>query len=548
MAFDIINDLKQEIRTTLDRIGYQDLEVEIILEVPKEKSFGDYATNVAMRLTKLAKKKPIEIANEIINNLDFKKAHISKAEIAGPGFINFTLDNNYLIKVINQVLVEGSEYGKINLGNNKRINLEFVSANPTGYLHIGHGRGAAYGDSLARVLKKAGFDVTKEHYVNDAGNQIRNLALSIYERYKELFGLKAELGEDSYYGKEIIEIAEMVKEQYGEKFIDNFDIEFFKDFGTNFLLNNLKEDLRKYNVEFDVWFSERSLYQNNQVERVLELLKEQDYTYESEGATWLKTTLYGDDKDRVIVKTDGSYTYLLPDIAYHLNKLNRGFDYLIDIFGSDHHGHVTPLKAAVAMIGGKSDLIDVELHQMVRILENGEEVKMSKRSGKAITLIDLIEEVGADALRYFYVEKSLGTHMDLNLDLMRKTTSENPVYYAQYAHARIASIFRTFEGLGNKYIRQNEIKNIDQNKIKDICLTLIKYPMVIEEVASKRLVHKITHYISELAYELHSYYNSEKIITEDTLQTNERLTVLEAVQIVLKDALTLVGVSAPEQM
>lgn len=548
MAFDIINDLKQEIEASLGRLGYQDYDVEVILEVPKDKSFGDYATNVAMRLTKLVKKNPREIAQDIINNLDFEKAHISKAEIAGPGFINFTLDNAFLVKVINQILKEGSNYGNLTIGNNQKINIEFVSANPTGYLHIGHGRGAAYGDSLARVYKKAGYDVTKEHYVNDAGNQIRNLALSIYERYKELFGLKAELGEDSYYGKEIIQIAQMVKDQYWDKFLSDFDLEFFKDFGTNFLLNNLKKDLKKYNVEFDVWFSERSLYHNHEVERVVQILKERNYTYESEGATWLKTTEFGDDKDRVIIKSDGSYTYLLPDIAYHLNKLSRGYDHLIDIFGSDHHGHVTPLKAAVQMIGGKSDLIDVELHQMVRVLENGEEVKMSKRSGKAITLVDLMDEVGADALRYFYVEKALGTHMDLNLDLMRKTTSENPVYYAQYAHARIASIFRTFASLGNTYERKASLDKMDQNKIKDLCLTLLKYPMVIEEAATKRLVHKVTHFISELAYELHSYYNDEKIITEDLEQTNERLTVLEAVQVVLKDALTLVGVSAPEQM
>lgn len=548
MAFDIINDLKQEIQATISRIGCHDFDVEIILEVPKEKNFGDYATNVAMRLTKLVKKNPRDIANDIVNNLNYEKAHISKAEIAGPGFINFTLDNSFLVKVIFQVLNEGLDFGKLTLGNSHKINIEFVSANPTGFLHIGHGRGAAYGDSLARVYQKAGFEVTKEHYVNDAGNQIRNLALSIYERYKELYGLKAELGEDSYYGKEIIAIAQMVKNQYGDKFLNNLDLEFFKDFGTNFLLDNLKKDLKKYNVEFEVWFSERSLYQNQEVERVVQLLRERNFTYEKEGATWLKTTEFGDDKDRVIIKSDGNYTYLLPDIAYHLNKLSRGFDHLIDIFGSDHHGHVTPLKAAVQMIGGKSDLIDVELHQMVRVLENGEEVKMSKRSGKAITLIDLIDEVGADALRYFYVEKALGTHMDLNLDLMRKTTSENPVYYAQYAHARIASIFRTFASLGKTYERKQSLDAIDQNKIKDLCLTLLKYPMVIEEAASKRLVHKVTHFISELAYELHSYYNDEKIITEDLEQTNERLTVLEAVQVVLKDALTLVGVSAPEQM
>ena len=330
--------------------------------------------------------------------------------------------------------------------------------------------------------------------------------------------------------------------------LNNFDLDFFRNFGTECLLNNLKKDLEKFNVTFDVWFSEKSLYKEGAVQKVLDKLSNDGYTYEKEGALWLKTSMYGDEKDRVIIKSDGNYTYVLPDIAYHANKLSRGYDHLIDVLGSDHHGYIDRLKAAVTMIGGKSDLIDVEMLQMVRVIENGQELKMSKRSGKAITLMDLIEEVGSDALRYFYVEKSLNTHMDLDLTLMKQKSNDNPVFYAQYAHARICSIFKNFNDLGNKFTPTSTFEHINVNRVKDICVLLMKYQSVIEEIATKRLVHKLTHYISELAYELHSYYNDEKVITEDLNQTMEKLTVLKAVQIVLKDSLYNIGVSAPEKM
>ena len=345
-----------------------------------------------------------------------------------------------------------------------------------------------------------------------------------------------------------IKIDEKIKDEFGDKFLNNFDLDFFKVYGTNVLLNNLKKDLEKFNVVFDNWFSEKSLYQANAVENTLKTLKDGDFTYEKEGAIWLKTSNYNDEKDRVIVKSDGSYTYLLPDIAYHANKLQRGYEHLIDVLGADHHGYIDRLKAAVSMVGGNSDLIDVEILQMVRVLENGEEIKMSKRSGKAITLIDLIEEVGADVLRYFYVSKALNTQMDLDLGLMKKKTNENPVFYAQYAYARIRSIFRTLESKGYSFAECSEFKNINKESAKNLCLTLLKYPMVIEEAATKRLVHKVTHYIDELAYALHSYYNDEKVITDDKDATFEKATILQAVSIVLKDALELMGINAPEQM
>ena len=547
------NTIKKAFFEAVEKLGYVDGNVvssleDIILEVPKDKDHGDYSVNVAMRLARVARKRPLDIANEIVSLINLEETHLSKIEIAGPGFINLTIDLNFLTNVVYKVNEEGSMFGSSKVGEGQFINLEYVSANPTGYLHIGHGRGAAYGDSLSRIMKKAGYKVVREHYVNDAGNQITNMALSIYERYKELFGLPIEMKDDYYHGKEIITIAEMLKEECGEKYLNNFDLTFFRKYGTEKLLNNLKNDLKSFNVEFDIWFSETSLYNEHAVENVLKFLGDNNYTYVQDGATWLKTSMYTDEKDRVIVKADGNYTYLLPDIAYHANKLSRGYTHLIDVLGADRHGYIDRLKAAVSMVGGNSDLIDVEILQMVRVLEDGVEVKMSKRSGKAITLKDLVDEVGSDALRYFYVEKSLSTHMDLNLDLMKQKSNENPVFYAQYAHARIKSIFRNYQESGKEFKAVSKFNYLDLNKIKDLCLVLLQYQNVVEEAATKRLVHKMTHYISELAYQLHSFYNEEKVITENDELTNEKLTVLKAVEIVLKDALSLVGVSAPEKM
>ena len=397
-------------------------------------------------------------------------------------------------------------------------------------------------------MKKAGYRVNREHYVNDAGNQITNMALSVYERYKELFGLPIEMKDDYYHGKEIITVAEEIKNEYGDKYLSQIDLDFFKEYGTKKLLGNLQRDLARFNVTFDTWFSEKSLYREGAVERVLTKLKEDGNTYEEDGAIWLKTTKYNDEKDRVIVKSDGSYTYLLPDIAYHANKLSRGYTHLIDVLGADHHGYIERLKAAVSMVGGNSNLIDIEILQMVRVMENGVEVKMSKRSGKAITLADLIDEVGTDALRYFYVSKSLSTHMDLDLDFMKQKSNDNPVFYAQYAHARICSVFKNYENLGFGFVPVTHFEHLNLEKTKAICLLLLQYPSVIEEVATKRIVHKITHFINELAYLLHSFYNDEKIITDNQEETNEKLTILNAIRIVLKDALALIGVSAPDKM
>jgi len=542
----ILCKIKDKLKSLIEEKGINE---EIILEIPKEESNGDYATNLALKLAKSLRKPPMAIAQDIVKEFDLKEFHLDKIEIANPGFINFFLDKKYLAKIVFQILDLKEDYGKLEIGANKRVNIEFVSANPTGYLHIGHGRGAAYGDSLSRIFKKVGYEVIKEHYVNDAGNQIKNLAISIYERYKELFGHKANLGEDGYYGKEIIQIAKMIKNEKNDEFLESDSwYPFFREYGTKFLLEGLKKDLKLFNVEFDIWFSEQSLYDNGEVDATFKKISELGYTYEKDGATWLRTTDFGDEKDRVLIKNDKTLTYLMPDIAYHYNKLRRGYDYLIDVLGADHHGYINRLKAAIAILGKNPDMLDVDILQMVRVIQDGEEIKMSKRSGKAITLHDLMEEIGTDALRFLYSSKALNTHMDLDLDLAIKNSNENPVYYVQYAYARICSLFKVAKDRGIKLKTLNEFEKIDVKSIEKIIKVLIQYPNYIEEAATKRRPHKLIQYALELATCVHSYYNDEKIITEDEKLTIEKMTVFEAVKIVLKDCLSLVGVGVKEKM
>lgn len=547
MINEILNKIKITIANILSEQGVKETS-EVFFDIPKDPAFGDYSTNIAMRLAKVLKKAPIVIANDIINKIDLTSHHLTKAEVAGGGFINFYIDKKYLSNVIFKILEEKEKFGNLTLGNHEKVLLEFVSANPTGYLHIGHGRGAAYGDSMARIMKKAGFDVTTEHYVNDAGNQIHNLIESIFARYKELYGKEFQLDDNSYHGKEIISIAQKIKTEKGEYYLTNPYYEYFRSVGLSYLLAGLKKDLQEFNVVFDDWFSEKSLYDNGEVEKVLARLKESGHTYVFEGATWLKTTAYTDEKDRVIIKSDGSLTYLAPDIAYHINKLNRGYTLLIDVLGADHHGYINRLKSAIYLYGGNPDAINIDILQMVRALKDGEELKMSKRSGKAITLRDLIDEVGSDALRFLYISKSLSTHMDLDLDLAIKNSNENPVYYVQYAYARINSLFRVFSENNQEFVPVKEFKVLDINETYNLVKVLLQYPAYIEEVATKRLPHKICQYALMLAGELHSYYNDHKIITENNEETNERLTLLKAVQTVLKDSLSLIGVGIKEKM
>lgn len=541
--------LKEAISLALQNLPYYDNQVEIELETPKDKTNGDYSSNIAMKYARVARKAPFLIAEDIVSNLTLDGLFIDKVDVAKPGFINFYIRPAFILQTINTVLEQGANYGSLPIREDEHYNIEFVSVNPTGAIHIGHARGAAVGDAMCRILQKAGYKVTKEYYVNDAGNQIHNLAKSIEARYKQLFDASIPMLEDGYHGPEIIELAKTIKEQVGDKYLTEDGYAFFRKYGVDTLLQGLQDDLKRFKVDFDVWFSEQTLYENNEVEKVVSLLKEGNFTYEKDGAVWLKTSDYGDEKDRVIIKSDGTYTYVTPDIAYHKNKLDRGYTKLIDILGGDHHGYINRLKAAIEMVGGKSDLLEVELLQMVKVIQDGVEVKMSKRSGKAITLGDLIDEVGTDPIRYFFAARSLNTQMDLDLDLAIRQTNENPVYYVQYAHARMHSIFETARVRKMPFEQQAySYDTLENEKAVELAGLLAVYPETIQHAADTRSPHRLVNYLYQLASTFHSFYNSEPIIQTDHLRAQERLALVKAVQIVLVDGLQLIGVSTPNTM
>ena len=480
--------------------------------------------------------------NEKYNNIE-KENIIERIDIAGPGFINFYLNKEYLLSKIEEVISLGDNYGKSTIGNNKKINIEYVSANPTGVLHVGTARGAAYGDALSRIMKFAGYNVTREYYVNDGGNQINNLGMSIRARYENMCGLPLNMPEDGYYGNEIISIAEKIYDEYKEQKL-NEDIEYFTSLGVETLLNRIKTDLKDFRVEFDVWSSEKKIRESGKVEEVLKKLEDEGNTYIKDDALWLKTTKYGDDKDRVLVKSDKTYTYLVPDIAYHLDKLNRGFDNLIDVFGADHHGYVTRLKSSIEALGYDKDKLDIKLLQMVKLVRDGEEVKMSKRTGKSVTITELLEEVGINASRYFFATRSLDTQMTFDISLATKKSTENPVYYVEYAHARICSIINDLK----TDFKINKFETINSEYAIDLIKKVYEFKNVVEMSAKKQLPHLITNYVYDLATLFHTYYAHEKIITEDEKYTNERLKLITAVKITIKNALNLIGVESLEKM
>lgn len=525
----------------------------IVLEVPKDKAHGDFATNAAMQLSRIAKKNPRQIAEEILAQLDHGKAGIEKAEIAGPGFINFSLSKSYLYPILLQVYREGENYGRTALGNGKKVQVEFVSANPTGSLHLGHARGAAVGDALCNVLDFAGYDVTREYYINDAGNQIVNLIKSIEARYCQELGQDVEMPEDGYHGEDIKGFAKELVAEQGDKLLSMAEEErtaFLRKFGLDKELAKIQRDLERFRVRFDVWFSETSLYQDGQVEASLAELRDKGQTYELDGATWLKTTEYGDDKDRVLVKNDGTYTYLTPDIAYHRNKYDRGFDRVINIWGADHHGYIPRVKAAMEAIGKDPEKLTVLIAQMVSLFQDGEKVKMSKRTGKAVTMVDLMDEVGVDPIRYFFTMRSMDSHLDFDMDLAISTSNENPVYYVQYAHARICSIFRQAEEQG---IQIPAAESVDLGKLTaeheyDLLRKLGELPEEIGVAAENYAPHRLVRYVYELAALFHSYYRAERVITEDADQTAARLVLLGGVRTALANVLRLIGVSAPDKM
>ncbi|WCN38022.1 arginine--tRNA ligase [Aneurinibacillus uraniidurans] len=544
----------EQIKQAVIKAGIVEAEQipDFVLELPKDKQHGDYATNIAMQLTRIARKNPRQIAEQIVDAIDKEAASIAKIEIAGPGFINFYMDNSYLTNVVGQVIEAGNTYGRTDAGKGKKVQVEFVSANPTGSLHLGHARGAAFGDALCNVLDIAGYAVSREYYINDAGNQIVNLARSIEARYFQALGEERDMPEDGYYGQDIIEFGKELAAKDGDKYAKMSEEErfiFFRNWGRDKELEKIKTDLADFRVKFDEWFSETSLYETNEVERIVGVLREKGYVYDEDGATWLRSTDFGDDKNRVLIKQDGSYTYLTPDIAYHQNKFNRGFDQLINIWGADHHGYIPRMKAAMQCLGYDADQLVVLINQMVSLYQGGEKVKMSKRTGKAVTMRDLMEEVGTDATRYFFTMRSQDAHLDFDMDLAVSKSNENPVFYVQYAHARICSIFRQAAEQSIEIdLSKADFSGMTSEKEIDLLKHIGEFPQEVAGAAEALAPHRIVRYVHELAALLHSFYNAERVITEDAGLTQARLALMKAVQTTIANALRLIGVSAPERM
>ena len=517
----------------------------VMIEIPRDNANGDYSSNVAMRLAKTLKKKPVDIANEL--KVHLLKDEVEKVEIAGPGFINFWMKKGAIANVINAVLDAGDNYGSSKDGNSKKILLEYVSANPTGILHLGHARGAAWGDSVARLLRFAGYDPLREYYINDAGNQMNMLALSIEARYREAFGLDFTLPEDGYHGQDVKNIALQIKDNDGDKWLKedrDVALAYLKKEGYRLEMERIKKDLEYYRCEFDSWISEQKLVDEDRVTKAINKMVDMGLTYEKDGALWFKSTEYGDDKDRVLKKQDGFYTYLSPDIANHVYKLERGYDKLVNLWGADHHGYIPRMKAAIEAMGYPKDSLEVDIIQMVRLVENGEEVKMSKRTGNAITIRELCDDIGVDAARYFFLARALDTQFDFDLGLARSQSNENPVYYVQYAYARICSVLRQ----APEHHKQDAYELLNTEKEIDLLKHINEFTAVISDAALTRSPNKLCNYIQKLAQYFHSFYGSCKVIDDNKELMNERLCLLEAVKITLKNSLNLLGIQAPEKM
>ena len=538
---DVIESLKLNIQKAFSELGVEVSLNDIVIEHSKDTAHGDYATNAAMKNCRLLKMPPVAVANALIEKLDLNG--IDHIEIAGPGFINFFMKNDSLQPIVKKIINEKDNFGKLPK-NGQKVNVEFVSANPTGILHVGTARGAAVGDSLARLLEASGYEVTREYYINDAGNQITHLGESIQARYMNLFGIEKEIPEDGYNGQDIHDIAARLKEEYGDSLLNKENaLDFFKEKGMKIELDRIIEDLALFRVKHDVFSSEKVIRSNGAVEKELDFLSK--YTYQEDGATLLKTSEFLDDKDRVIVKSNGDYTYFLPDIVYHVNKMSRGFNQLIDVLGADHHGYINRMKSALMMHGYSADVLDIALVQMVRFLKNGVEYKASKRSGDAITLRDVCEEVGVDAMRYFFAMRAPSSHLDFDMDLAIEQSSNNPVYYAQYAHARLCSIIEQ----GKDIKIDEDAKLLEKPSEMALLKHLSSFSNVIVDAAKERAPYKITNYIHDLAKLVHGFYTECRVIDRDNIDlSSSRLALCLASKIVMKNALDLIGVSAPERM
>ncbi|UCC56158.1 MAG: arginine--tRNA ligase [Gammaproteobacteria bacterium] len=562
-----------------------DLMPDVMVERTRDRAHGDFASNLALTLAKPARARPRDIAEKLVGAID-AGAEVEKIEIAGPGFINFFLAPAAWHGVIAEIAKAGDQYGRSNLGAGKRVQVEFVSANPTGPLHVGHGRGAAYGAAVADLLTAVGYAVHSEYYVNDAGRQMDILAASVYLRYLELCGAEVAFPANGYQGDYVWDIGATLHREHGERLqhpaedvfagippdepaggdkethidavIDRIrtllgetDYRLVFDTGLEAILHNIRQDLEEFGVEYDTWFSERSLTDTGAVEQGIQRLKDSGHTYEKNGALWFRSTDYGDEKDRVIIRENGQTTYFASDIAYHANKLERGYDRVIDIWGADHHGYVPRVKAALTALGDDPEKLDVLLVQFAVLYRGGEKVQMSTRSGEFVTLRELRREVGNDAARYFYVMRKCEQHMDFDLDLAKSQSNDNPVYYVQYAHARVMSVYRQMQEKGFRRDPEEglaQLSLLTETHEQELMINLSRYPEVVEAAAVTHEPHQITHYLRELANDFHTYYNAHTFLVEDSALRNARLELIDATRQVIANGLNLLGVSAPDTM
>lgn len=522
----------------------------IYLEIPKEKRFGDFSTNVAMRLTKELRKPPLDIATKIVEEIkkvsakSVLKEKIREVKIENPGFINFYLSNELVMDGLKEIIDQGEKFGHLSIGKGKKVHIEFVSANPTGPLTVAHGRQAAVGDSLARILECCGYKVTREYYVNDEGVQMGILAQSVKARFMEAMGEKCDFPENGYKGDYISEIANQIKDEVVAK-KKTLPDEFFGEYAYKRLMATIKKDLIDFGVGFDVWYSQKKLSASGKIEKTLAILKDKGFLYEKDGATWFVSTRFGDDKDRVVIKKDGSYTYLAPDIAYHKEKFEKGYERVINIWGPDHHGYVNRVKAACQALGFNKDALSILISQLVTLYRDKKLIRMSTREGEFITLREVIDEVGKDAGRFFFMMRRTDSHLDFDLGLAKSKTMDNPVFYIQYAHARIASIIKFSENT------KADLKNLhllDKPQEIDIIKRLMQYPKMLESSARNLEPYTLLSYLQELAGLFHSYYDSYRIVTDDEVITKTRIALIKAIKTVLFSGLTLLGVSAPDKM
>ncbi|MFA4991845.1 MAG: arginine--tRNA ligase [Candidatus Omnitrophota bacterium] len=546
----IERDLINSINSILGKV-FPDARIDpsdVYLDAPKEKRFGDYSTNIAMRISKLIKKPPMDaaaiVAAEIKNSAECSET-IESVKIEKPGFINLYLKDGAVPSELKEILEAGDKFGGSSAGNGRKAQIEFVSANPTGPLTVAHGRQAAIGDSLARILGFCGYKVTREYYINDEGVQIQALGKSVKARLMELLGAKSDFPENGYKGQYVYDVAKRIKDSAADQDLSAVSDDFFMEEACEDIMRTIIRDLEDFGVHFDEWFSQKSLARTGKIEKTLDALRKKGFLFEQEGATWFRSTQFKDDKDRVVIKSDGSYTYVTPDMAYHREKFEKGYDKIIDILGPDHHGYILRIKAACQALGYDAGKLHIMIAQLVTLYRSGNLVRMSTREGEFITLREVMDEIGKDAARFFFIMRKVESHLDFDLELAKQKTMDNPVYYIQYAHARISSIiaFRGDEKTG-----MDNLSLLDKTEELDLIKKLAQYPKAIINAGENLEPYTLLAYLQELAGAFHSYYNSHRIVTEDSLLTEARLSLAKAVKTVLSSGLGLLGVSAPEKM